>query len=362
MSTFYLEDFERTYIDRLRAAGIPYADAYLCILMYFKEISRPIGEMPAIISRYSANLTEESIRKSYDKLMSNGLIEKGHYGDIEVYKTVADYENKLEKYTAIKGLALELMESKMLLLDTNHENSKVKLTARGVVSAEGNYSTLLSRLQSAHNTVKAAMLCSKVYEETAVVFEEMASKGVKIQLLVGSTELVKKVRGSSTDGTFLAWKKRLQINSNIEVRQFSRASAAELCSSYLIDDSVLRLVVFDYATMPSLDGYLIEVVQKTNSNINLVHWYKTKFDEEWQAAEEPRVPKAVRIIFSLYVISIIVTALLIIYLVCGKPEGLLYDGSLMIIGACISYIARKTFGAVRRYFKKVSTAMKNVRE
>ena len=69
MSTFYIEDYENEFIDRLQAGGCSYEVAHVCILMYFKEISRPISEMPAILSRYSPKLTEERIRNTFDSLL-----------------------------------------------------------------------------------------------------------------------------------------------------------------------------------------------------------------------------------------------------------------------------------------------------
>lgn len=358
MPSSFTENYESAFIDKLQASGISYEEAFICILMYFRDISRPVNEMPAIFSRYSPKLTEETIRKTFEHLCRIGLIEIGQYGALEVYKTADDYEKKLEMNTKITGLADELSKSKNLSQLSRSNNSKVELSPKGVVSAEGNYATLLSRLKGANNTIKAAMLCTKVYEETAAVIEEMANKGVHIQLLIGSDAIVKKIRGSSVNGTYQDWKARFKNTPNVEVLMFESDSAIELCSSYLIDNSVLRLVVYDYASMRSLEGYLLEVIQKGKGNINIIHWYQSKFDEEWEEAKLLKTPRVIRFLTSHYTLSILATGILVFLILYFKLTDLPFELCLILIGVSLSYFVQISYKKIRKFFKKLIIAMK----
>ena len=260
--------------------------------------------------------------------------------------------------TKITGLADELSKSKNLSQLSRSNSSKVELSPKGVVSAEGNYATLLSRLKGANNTIKAAMLCTKVYEETAAVIEEMANKGVHIQFLVGSDDIVKKIRGSSVNGTYQDWKKRFENTPNVEVLMFESDSAIELCSSYLIDNSVLRLVVYDYASMRSLEGYLLEVIQKGKGNINIIHWYQSKFDEEWEEAKLLKTPRAIRFLTSHYTLSIFATCILVFLIIYFKLTDLPFELCLILIGVSLSYFVQISYKKIRKFFKKLIIAMK----
>ena len=343
-----LENYERFFVDKIQAAGYSFEESYICILMYFREFTRPLNELPAIISRFSPHLTEEKVHSTFLKLKETGLIEEDSYGELKIYKITENFEKKLEEYTHIENLSYELTEQKSIISLLNGSKSKVNLTPKGGVSLEGNYQSLLTRLRSSRNSIKAAMLCS------------MANKGVNVQLLIGSTNIAKKIRGKSVKGTYEVWKNRFANINNVEVRQFDSESAAELCSSFLIDDSVLRLVVYDYATMPSLDGYLLEVIQQNNANVNLISWYKTKFDSEWEKSKYSDIPIVIKKIFSLNTLCLIITALLIYIYYKYHINGLAYDILLLILGACISFVCRNFYLFFSSFIKKLFVAIRNL--
>ena len=361
MSTIsILEDYERYFIDKMQAGGSSFEEACICVLMYFREFSRPVSEMPAIISRFSPQLSENKVSEAFGNLVNAGLIEEGTYGELTIYKLMDKFEMKLEQYTGISNLSNEISEQKNLIYSIKKTKSRVNLSPKGGVSVEGNYQALLTRLKSARNSIKLAMLCSKVYEDIAKILEEQANKGVYVQILIGSNDITKKIRGKSVSGTFDAWNKRFTGVKNVEIRRFSNETVAELCSSYLIDDSILRLVVYDYASMPSLDGYLLEIIQQNKTNINLVSWYRRKFDEEWEKARFSNIPKFVRAICSLFTLSIITIALIIYCVYKFKIEGVLYEILLILLGACISYVCRKIYIFLVGLIRKLSIAIHNI--
>ena len=362
MSIMFITDYERKLIDKMQMGGVSFEEAAICTLFYFHEFSRPVAEMPMILSRYFAELTEDKVNNTFETLIDNKLIEVGQLGNLQIYRLSERFEERFQEYTKIDYIAEELIEQKKIYQESQYlHKSKVNFTPRGAVSAEGNYQTLLTRLYSANSSIKTAILCSKVYEDTAIVFEKMAKTGVRIQILIASDKLVKKVRGKTVNGTYDDWKERLKESRNIEIREFDDISATELCSSFLIDGSVLRLVVFDSATMPSLEGYLIEVVQEQNTNINLVNWYKTKFDIEWENAKFSRRSLLFKILFSRIALSLIGGVIVTIIILAFNPEGLIFELLFMLLGVCITYFCQNSYFAISSRWKRLAVAFKNTK-
>ena len=356
-----LFDYEQEFIDIFTNANISLSVSYVATLMYFRDWTRPISEMPAIITRYSPQFTDEEIEKAFKWAIENNLIYTTSLGKTTIYRVTDDFPVIMESITGINGLANEMIQKKKIRDLTNKKRTKVALTPLGGVSDEGNYQSLLTRLMSAQHSIKAPMFSTHVYEETARVFEEQAKKGVKIQILVSTPKLISKYRGmTTTESPYIQWKRRFKKVKNIEVREFSDESPIELCASYLVDDSLLRMVVFDYLTMPPLDGYLLELSNQSEQNINIIKWYKSKFDSAWENAKYTRIPKFFKRVFSLFTLNIIITSILIYSYFKFDINGLLYDTLLIILGASLSYIGKKILESLRSFTNKLIIAMRNI--
>jgi len=349
-----LESYERKYIDKLIASNISFDNAHVSILLFFREFPRPASEIPELIYRFSPSLTNEKVAESINWMINNGLAILVQKSNMQILSITDECTQKIEELSKIKGLATELSITKERI------KLNVNLVPLKKVSSGNNYDSMITRMKSARESIKMPMLCTPCHEATAIVLEEQAKNNVSILLLMGNDKIVNRIRGRSSKSKVKEWEKRFKGVRNVEIRTFSDEKAAQLCSSVLIDDSILRLVVYDCETMASLDGYLLEITKKNDQNINLINWFRLKFDESWLKADQINRPKIVNALIQEFNFVLLFDSVLI-YMYFYVPMNELFSKFFVVgITLCSQNLLKRIWENYRSIFIKLYSAMKSI--
>ncbi len=271
---------ELDIIERLAKAGIRRTTATLAVAMVTREHARPEAELVDIVRQYQGLEQRENAVAAISTLKATGwLVETEAYGS-----TLLRQAPDLRRQIATK-LGDESVEQ--VLGRLRSANDPV-VSIVGSMTDDHAYSSYLERLRRAHREICLTMLATTSKLQAADIIRERADAGIKVRLLLASTDIVCKLRGNSMATTSVdsiaGWKNHAKHSSNIEVRISLDPSDMRLASCALIDGDVLRLDVYDPKTQRSLQGTLIEVTSGEGRQLNVVSIFQDAFDDAWSRA------------------------------------------------------------------------------
>ena len=181
-----------------------------------------------------------------------------------------------------------------------------------------------------------------------------------MRILIASEKIARayKKKGSVEE----LWRKEFENYRNIQIRVFEDDTVTELCSSVQVDN-ILRLDIYDSKRVRSLDGYLLEIRNDWNENINLIRWYTEKFDKAWENAydsEQNRITQ--KVLTPFFGAIVIVLACMLLYfkyrMDSALAQGLLDEILLLIIGAAGEYILRTVWPKIKSLIAAVWKVLK----
>ncbi|WP_425613612.1 hypothetical protein NA78x_003447 [Anatilimnocola sp. NA78] len=254
--------------------------ATLAVAMVTREHARPEAELVDIVRQYQGLEHREQAIAAISTLKATGwLVETETYGTALVRQAP-----DLRKQIASK---LGDQSIERTLASLRSANDPV-IAIVGSMTDDHTYSSYLERLRRAHSEICLAMLATTPKLQAAEIIRERASSGVKIRVLLASTDVVCMLRSNSMAKTSVdsiaGWKDHAKHSPNIEVRISSEPADMRLASCALIDGDVLRLDVYDPKTQRSLQGTLIEVTSGEGRQLNIVSMFKDAFDDAWHRA------------------------------------------------------------------------------
>lgn len=338
--------------------GISREEATVTIYLYFNRLAKPVGELKSIIAAIDSKLlSRETVGECLQWMKEKGLaietLDKNlnmHYIEI-----TNDFESVLETLTGISNLSNDLKQA------YDRGTRKICVNPKGVVgSIRENYIEMLDIIQHAQKTVNYAILSTDPYCDTVRVLKDAADKGVNVRILVASEKIARayKKKGSVE----VLWRKEFENYRNIQIRVFEDDTVTELCSSVQVDN-ILRLDIYDSKRVRSLDGYLLEIRNDWNENINLFRWYTEKFDKAWENAYDSEQNRIIKKVMTPFLGAIvIVLACMILYFKCrmdsALAQGLIDEILLLIIGAAGEYILRTVWPKIKSLVATVWKVLK----
>lgn len=142
------------------------------------------------------------------------------------------------------------------------------------------YTSFISRLKGAQKSIWLPMLNTAAHEETIRVLKERASDGVKVYILMADYKCVVQYIRAARRSNISDWINQLQNVKNVEIRIYRDIKYAQLASSVMIDDQILRLPIYDSCQQKSSDGHLIEF-NRIDAEVNIVRWVKSEMLRAW---------------------------------------------------------------------------------
>ncbi|MDF2588486.1 MAG: hypothetical protein K0S41_2327 [Anaerocolumna sp.] len=343
-----MEQYEKDIIDKIISNDIEYDYAAVSVVLYLRDFVRPEIEIPSLLMRIIPSLNEQSITRAIYWMKSNYLIKSEKRNGYNMLRVVDDFPSELEKLSSIKDLSIELIKIK--------ESQELKAFVRclGKVGSENNYDTFLTALSSAQKNIKYPILNTSPYPALIDTLKKIAKNGVEIFLLMGSNDILSKIKGNIQKSYLKEWKKEFKGIKNVKIRIFSDIDTVDLCTSVLIDDKVLRMVVYDPLTITSLEGTLLEIRNKMAQNINLIKWFNEKFSMAWDKGRTNNFTMIIRKIVSLFNIMLILSILSVYFLIkYYEFNQLLTEIVLIVLGSSGTYVIKHTYYYFKTRTKKL---------
>jgi hypothetical protein len=273
---------EQEIADSLTRTGLSAPVSVLAVVMATRAHARPEDEVVEIIRQYPRLEDVNIARQAVRDLLRLGWLESSESYEMEFTHQAADLREKIEARTGIPGTAERLYQ--MTLLE-----SPVKIV--GAMTDQVVYSSFLDILGRAQNRIRLPMLATTPYPQTVRILRERAEAGVGIQLLLGSPGLVANWRGEKMR-TIAAerlanWQRQFARYPNVEVRISRHADDMRIATCVGVDDTFVRLDVYDPVTQRSLQGVMIEIESSEGMKLNLVQIFFDLFDAAWRRALAP---------------------------------------------------------------------------
>lgn len=273
---------DETYlINKLKQSGMSIQEATLAIVMVTRQHARLESELTDIVRDYP-NLENASIAKeTISKLKNLGwLVESKSYGQILTHQS-EDLKEKIA--TTIGDLTivqkLEMMranlEDYIQILGPMHD--------RDVLSS---FSGLISQAQ---RSINLPMLASSPNLSEVPIIQERARNGVEVRVLLGSPEVVVKLRGENTRQksveSIKGWKEKAKGIPKMKIRIAHSVEDMIIATCASIDDRFLRFDIYDPFEQRSLQGIMVQIVSPSGLNLNLVHLFLKYFNAAWNRGQ-----------------------------------------------------------------------------
>lgn len=322
--------------------------ATLLTVMYVYSYERPVLDLIHILSEYPNLGSKDELGKNIDYYIEKKYLVLKRLNHIMVCTTNSNLPEMISNDLNDANIQL-LMEKSREIQDHN-----LCAEMLGSVSNK-NYTSYINRLCSAQEEICLPLLNTAPYEDLIEALKDRADAGVKIKILFADKKISTQIR--MTVSMLNEWQRIFNGFKNVEIRIFHNIEDTILCSSILIDNSILRLVAFDPFRQKSSNGTLIEYY-KCNYNINIISMFKERFAEAWHNAARSNQSKFQQIFSFKITITIFVTAILILlyFLINVETVKTIIIG---VLGALIwDYVAGilpKIKGVIKRFknvFKK----------
>ena len=347
----------KDFILQLSNSGISDVNAYVSIYVYFERYAKPLDELPEIIYLIAPNLlSPQKVQSAISWMVDNHLAEiKGHQGlGKNVLRVADDFPEKIEQMTRIKDIAQKLKNTYI------NSEPKMHVQPLGIVGrGQDNYARLLNNIKNARKSVKYAILTTEPYDSTAEVLENVARKGVKIQLLIANDKIATSYKQKKS--VEKKWRERFNDVPNVVIKVFEDESVTELCTSVLIDNRSLHVVFYDPKLTRSLDGFLIEAENRLNEDLNIIKWFREKFDNAWDNTYSSKRDQWLSKVCSpTSLASVALFISLMCYSLCSLNE-MLSELLLVIIGGLGGYVLQKIYIWGSSKLKILFRAIKSMR-
>jgi hypothetical protein len=152
----------------------------------------------------------------------------------------------------------------------------------GALTDDHVYHSLLRELEEAQREILLWMLATSPQISAVPVLQDRARAGVKVRLLLGSEQAVASLRGGSSAAmartAIEGWKANTKGFEHMDLRLSDAPEDAYLAGSMLIDDTLLRIDVYDPLHERGMDGVMLEARSPTTLDLNLVWLYRESFE------------------------------------------------------------------------------------
>ena len=353
----FFEADQRMLIEKISQphTSLSRAQATVSVYLYLYPLAKPIEELEPIIAAVDPTwLSKKTVGECLQWMKDQGLIKEARDDKVEMtYLKIADnFGELMEKLTLCIGLKDELEKA------LDNQKPKVCVKSKGIVRAgKDNYTEMLEIIRYARESVDYAVLTTEPYPATVRALETAAKNGVSIRILVASKKLTQETKAQGS--VFELWKEKFGNFRNDQIKESYDNTMAHLCSSIKVD-GILRFDIYDHHRTRSLDGYLIELRNDWNEDINLIHWYDEKFNKIWDNAYSSKQEQLVKRVVSPFTGAVAaVLVCVFLYFKCRADsevsQNFVDEILLLIVGAGGEYILR----AIWPKLKSVTSAVWN---
>ncbi len=356
----FISSVEKEFIDRINQRGVSIDRATVAVYLYFNRIIKPKEELEQILINLCPTIlySEENhtgiVSKAIEWMINEGLAQNTFNKSLDTpgISVSDDFPEKMEQLTQSSGIADDLRKK------YESFDLPVIVEPKGIVGRrEENYSEMITHIQLAHNSIKYAVLTTPTYPVTVNALIAAAKRGVKVQVLVASEKITRAYKNQPSVAA--EWKSAFKDIANAQVKIFEDEQAGELCSSIIIDDKILRLDIYDFRKIRSLNGYLIEISNKQGERINIINWAVNKFDSIWNNSYKDTFSKVLSKLFSPFVLALVALLIcLCVYFHC-KLSQLVMELDLLAIGSFATYIMQGVFRKSKPVIVAVIHAIRN---
>jgi hypothetical protein len=279
-----LTPLEAALIEDLRAGtDLNRAAATLAIVMLSRRYARPKEELIHLLRRYPALEDVKATDTAMRELFARGWLQEAAESELSMVRATPRLESGI-RGAVTKG---ELAASLSSLRPQPHH----RLAVVGALTDDHVYHSLLRELEEAQREILLWMLATSPQISAVPVLQDRARAGVKVRLLLGSEQAVASLRGGSSAAmartAIEGWKANTKGFEHMDLRLSDAPEDAYLAGSMLIDDTLLRIDVYDPLHERGMDGVMLEARSPTTLDLNLVWLYRESFEAAWNRGLRP---------------------------------------------------------------------------
>jgi len=273
-----LSPAESQLIDALAQKGLDRPSATVATVIVSRGIARPKEELVDILRQEPALENRGVTQNAVENLLGRGwLISEKSY-DLLLVREAPDLKEKI---------AYQLGNAEALApLSAASVSAARWLKILGPMTDGLIYQTYLDAIRTAQREIRLPMLATTPELSSVPLLKDRAQLGVKVRILLGSEDVVAKVRGESNRQTardaIKGWSEHCRNSPNMQLRVFTRERDAMISTCTSIDGTVLRWDLYDVMKQRSLQGVMLEVKAPEGQNINLVQAFDERFDDAWE--------------------------------------------------------------------------------
>lgn len=265
----------------LRNSGISLPAATLAVVMITREHARPESELADIIRQYQNLEDRHTAEQAIAELKRIGwLAESESYGQYLVHQA-PDLRDKLAEKLQDSSLPQRLSEMRSTL----EENVRIV----GPMKERYVYESFLDLLREAQREICLPMLATSPRLSSVPILQERARRGVHLRVLLGSPEVVAKLRGepmrAMARDAISGWLENARGIPSMEIRIAHFAEDMLIATCMTIDSCVLRFDIYDPLNQRSLEGVMLHVESPSGLTLNMVSLFQQFFDGAWRRAE-----------------------------------------------------------------------------
>ncbi len=227
---------ESHLIDALTQKGMDRASATVATVIVSRGIARPKEELVDIL-RQEPSLEHRGVTQTaVENLLGRGwLISEKSY-DLLLVREAPDLKEKI---------ADQLGNAEALApLSAASISGAPWLKILGPMTDGLIYQTYLDAIRTAQREIRLPMLATTPELSSVPLLKDRAQLGVKVRILLGSEDVVAKVRGESNRQTardaIKGWSEHCRHFRNMRLRIFTRERDAQISTCTSIDGTVLR--------------------------------------------------------------------------------------------------------------------------
>lgn len=334
----------------------------LLVIMSSKGYYRSKRDLASILSEYPHLDNQEELEDCIESCIDMNLLSRKTVDNLRLcYQSEVDFEQLLN------SLGSNNIKDKLRRIRTSSLGKKAFKdlgSLSGIDSSGNSYVSFIRRLKGAQKEIWLPMLNTAAHNETVDVLKERAIRGVKVYILMADYKSVvnsiRVMRKSNID----AWEREMRDTRNVEIRIYKEKKYAQLASTVLIDDKILRVPIYDSFRQKSTEGHLIEF-SDSSYNFNIVQWIKEELYRAWNSAV-PVGLRGIRLFFytcfrrNLIWSVIIAIILILLYIVYNSIE-ILSEIIQNLLVADITYIVT-LFVKQEKFIKKIKKIFKAIFE
>jgi len=272
-----LEQDELRLASLLQEKGLSRSSAVLAVVMVTRAHARPEDELVEIVRQYPGLETTWDAKTAIKDLRARGWLHVSGSYNSELVHQAADLRDKIASEAGNPDISNQLLKMRA--------NLEPYVSVIGAMNDKLVYSTFMSLLRNAQQSVCLPMLATTPYDETVQILQDRARAGVRIRILLGTPSLVAKWRGetmrSISESRIARWGELFRGYSTVEIRLSRDSEDMALATSVAIDENIVRLDVYDPQVQRSLEGVMIEIASPQGLQLNLNRIFHRLFEEAW---------------------------------------------------------------------------------